>query len=104
MSLIFKILPRAEWETAVARGQFAGSGIDLADGYIHFSSAAQKDETLRLHFAGRTDLVLVAVEAEALGGALKWEASRGGVLFPHLYGPLSVALAVSVEAIPDERP
>ena len=104
MSLIYKILPRVEWTAAEARGEFTGSGIDLKDGYIHFSDAAQKDETLRLHFAGRTDLVLVAVEAGSLGDALKWEASRGGALFPHLYGPLPVALAVSVEAIPDGRP
>ncbi len=104
MSLIFKILPRSEWAAAEAQGRFAGSGIDLADGFIHFSSADQKDETLRLHFAGRTDLVLVAVEAEALGDPLKWEASRGGALFPHLYGPLPVGLAVSVEPIPDKRP
>ena len=104
MSLIYKILPRAEWTAAEAKGEFTGSGIDVADGYIHFSDAAQKDETLRLHFAGRTDLVLVAVEAGSLGATLKWEASRGGALFPHLYGPLPVALAASVETIPDERP
>ena len=104
MSLIYKILPRAEWDAAVAAGRFLGSGIDLADGYIHFSDAGQKDETLRLHFAGKTGLVLVAVEAEALGEALKWEPSRGGSLFPHLYGPLPVHLAHSVEPIPDLRP
>ena len=104
MSLIYKILPRAEWDAAVAAGRFLGSGIDLADGFIHFSSAAQKDETLRLHFAGRTGLVLVAVEAHVLGEALKWEPSRGGSLFPHLYGPLPVELARSVEPIPDLRP
>jgi uncharacterized protein (DUF952 family) len=104
MSLIYKILPRAEWEAAVGRGVFAGSGIDLKDGYIHFSTAAQAGETLRLHFAGRTGLVMVGVEADDLGPALKWEPSRGGDLFPHLYAPLPTSRAVSVEAIADERP
>ena len=100
--MIFKILPRSEWEAAEAAGRFEGSGIDLADGYIHFSSAEQWPETLRLHFAGRRGLVLVAVEAEALGAALKWETSRGGDLFPHLYGALPTSLAISVVALPDQ--
>ena len=102
MSLIYKILPRAEWASAEAAGRFEGSGIDIADGFIHFSTADQWPETLRLHFAGRSGLVLVAVEADALGEALKWEPSRGGQLFPHLYGPLDTALAMSV--IPIEAP
>jgi uncharacterized protein (DUF952 family) len=100
VTLIYKILPEQEWAAAQAAGRFEGSGIDLQDGYIHFSTAEQWPETLRLHFAGRTGLVLVAVEAEALGAALKWEASRGGSLFPHLYGALPTALAVSVEPAP----
>jgi uncharacterized protein (DUF952 family) len=104
MSLIYKILPRAEWEAAAARGVFEGAGIDLKDGYIHFSTAEQAAETLRLHFAGRTGLVMVAVEADELGPELRWEPSRGGQLFPHLYAPLPTARAASVEAIPDERP
>ncbi len=104
MTLIYKILPRSEWSDAEAKGVFEGSGIDLADGYIHFSDAAQAGETLRLHFAGRTGLVRVAVESEALGDALKWEPSRGGQLFPHLYGVLPVNLAASVDPIPDDRP
>ena len=99
MSLIYKILPRAEWEAACAAGAFTGSGVDLKDGFIHFSAADQWRETLEKHFAGQTDLVLVAVEADALGPALKWEVSRGGALFPHLYGPLPTALAASVEQI-----
>jgi uncharacterized protein (DUF952 family) len=103
MSLVYKILPRSEWEAAAARGVFEGSGIDLKDGYIHFSTAEQAAETLRLHFAGRTGLVMVAVEAEALGADLKWEPSRGGQLFPHLYAPLPTARAAAVEPIPDER-
>jgi uncharacterized protein (DUF952 family) len=101
VSLIYKILPGAEWDTAVAAGRFEGSGIDLKDGYIHFSSEDQWRETLRLHFAGRTGLVLVAVEAESLGEALKWEPSRAGQLFPHLYGALATAMAVSVTRLHD---
>ena len=99
MSLIYKVLPRAEWEAACAAGAFLGSGIDLKDGFIHFSAEDQWRETLAKHFAGQTDLVLVAVEAAQLGEALKWEVSRGGALFPHLYGPLATALAASVQPI-----
>lgn len=101
MSVIFKILPRAEWEAACATGLFEGSAIDLADGFIHFSAADQWPETLAKHFAGQTDLVLVAVEADALGPQLKWEVSRGGALFPHLYGPMPTSLAQTVAPIPD---
>jgi uncharacterized protein (DUF952 family) len=103
MSLIYKILPRAEWEAAVAEGVFGGSAVDRRDGYIHFSTAAQAGETLRRHFAGQTGLVMVAVESESLVLDLKWEPSRGDELFPHLYAPLPTACAVSVEDIPDER-
>lgn len=101
MNLIFKILPRAEWDAACVTGLFEGSAIDLADGFIHFSAADQWPETLARHFTGRTDLVLVAVEADALGPQLKWEVSRGGALFPHLYGPMPTALAQTVAPIPD---
>jgi len=100
LTLIYKILHRAEWEAATEAGEFRGSGIDIKDGFIHFSAEDQWRETLEKHFAGQADLVLVAVEAEALGLGLKWEVSRGGALFPHLYGPLPTALAASVEAIP----
>lgn len=86
---IYKILPRAEWSAAHEAGRFEGSGIDLADGYIHFSTAAQAQETARRHFAGQADLVVLEVEADDLGEALRWEPSRGGDLFPHLYGPLN---------------
>ncbi len=99
MSLIYKILPQAEWDEALAAGRFEGSGIDLKDGFIHFSSREQLSETLRLHFAGRTGLLVVAVEASSLGEALKWEPSRGGELFPHLYGALPTELALSVEPV-----
>ncbi|MGZ3272716.1 MAG: DUF952 domain-containing protein [Caulobacteraceae bacterium] len=100
MSLIYKILPRAAWDEAAARGRFEGSPVDLQDGYIHFSTAAQAQETAARHFRGQAGLVVVAIEAEALGAALRWEPSRGGQLFPHLYGPLDPALARGVSEAP----
>lgn len=89
----YKLVDRAEWEAARAAGAYAGSAVDLADGYIHMSSAAQLAETARRHYAGRSDLLLVAVDLTVLGEALKWEASRGGDLFPHLFAPLPVSAA-----------
>lgn len=100
MPTIYKICDRDEWEKAVAQGQFEGSAVDLADGFIHFSAAHQLRETARRHFAGRADLVLIAFDSEALGPKLRWEKSRGGDLFPHLYGPLAVAQARNVVALP----
>ncbi len=93
---IYKIVPRELWQEARAAGLFKGASIDLKDGYIHFSTAAQAIETARLHFAGQADLLLVAVDATLFGEALKWEASRGGDLFPHLYAPLPMT-AVTAE-------
>lgn len=90
MTLIYKILPDALWREAQSAGVFHGSEIDLRDGFIHFSTAGQAAETAAKHFAGQRDLVLLEIEAEALGDALKWEPSRGGALFPHLYAPLAV--------------
>ena len=81
-------------------GEFCGAPVDLADGFIHFSTAEQTRETAAKHFRGQSDLLLVAVEAEALGPALRYEPSRGGALFPHLYAPLPVAAARRVEPIP----
>lgn len=98
--LIYKILGAAEWQAAERAGVFKGAGIDLADGYIHFSTAEQAAETAAKHFAGQRDLVLVAVDAERLGAALKWEASRGGQLFPHLYAALATRDAVWVRPLP----
>jgi uncharacterized protein (DUF952 family) len=105
-SLIYKILSDDEWRAADRDGVFRGAGIDLGDGYIHFSTATQAQETAAKHFAGRGDLVLVAVEGARLGAALKWEISRGGQLFPHLYGPLATADALWVKPLalgPDGR-
>jgi uncharacterized protein (DUF952 family) len=97
---IYKILPKPAWERACAAGSFTGSDVDRADGFMHFSTAAQVRETAAKHFAGQPDLLLVAVSTDTLGDALRWEPSRGGALFPHLYAPLSVAHAVWVEALP----
>ncbi len=86
--IIYKIVPASLWRQAEARGRFDGAPVDLADGFIHFSTADQMRETAQKHFAGQADLLLVGIKAEALGAALKWEPSRGGALFPHLYAPL----------------
>ncbi|MBR3369958.1 MAG: DUF952 domain-containing protein [Rhodobacteraceae bacterium] len=86
--LIYKIFRRPEWDAMVASGRTDGAPVDLSDGYIHFSTAAQVMATAAKHFAQESDLVLIAVNAGDLGAALKWEPSRGGDLFPHLYRPL----------------
>lgn len=98
--LIFKIFRRPEWDAFRATGQTAGAPIDLADGYIHISTAAQVAETAAKHFAAESDLVLVALDAGRLGPALKWEPSRGGQLFPHLYRPLTQADVVWDKSLP----
>lgn len=98
--LIYKICPKDMWDAAVATGSFTGAPIDLADGYIHFSTGEQAVETAAKHFAGVDGLLLVAVEAETLGDALKWEPSRGGALFPHLYAILDTDAAVWVKPLP----
>ena len=100
MSRIYKILGRGAWEAAKAAGVFEGSAVDLQDGYIHFSTAAQAAETARRHFAGQADLVVLAVEADDLGEKLRWEPSRGGALFPHLYGRLDVKQVRGVTEAP----
>lgn len=89
--LIYKILRAGEWQALMEAGVTNGAPIDLEDGYIHFSTAAQAAETAEKHFAGVPDLYLAAVDAAPLGDALKWEPSRGGALFPHLYRPLRLA-------------
>lgn len=100
MSRIYKICTRAAWREAEVTGVFTGAPIDQADGFIHLSSAAQVVETARRHFAGQDGLVLVEVDAQSLGATLRWEPSRGGALFPHLYGPLPVAAAIQVLPLP----
>ncbi len=98
--IIYKISPRDAWQQAVEVGVFRGAPVDELDGYIHFSTAAQVVETAAKHFAGQDDLMLVAVDAVRLGDALKWEPSRGGALFPHLYGPLPMEAVSLSEALP----
>lgn len=91
--MIYKIVPAPLWRSAVAAGRFDGAPVDLADGYIHFSTAAQVRETAAKHFKGQDDLLLVAIDADRLGDALRYEVSRGGALFPHLYAPLDTSVA-----------
>ena len=100
LTVIYKICPDNLWRAAERTGVFAGAPIDVADGFIHFSTAGQVVETAAKHFAGQEGLLLVRVHAEKLGDALKWEASRGDALFPHLYAPLKIADAHSVEPLP----
>jgi uncharacterized protein (DUF952 family) len=100
MTKVYKILSRAEWNAAEAVGVFAGSALDRSDGYIHLSTAGQAGETARLHFRGQAELVLLTLDAERLAGAIKWEPSRGGQLFPHLYGVLNTAEVTAVRALP----
>lgn len=100
MTLIYKICPEALWREAEAAGIFAGAPVDRMDGFIHFSTAAQANETAARHFGGQADLVLVAVDGPALGDALLYEPSRGGDLFPHLYGPLPLSAVRWVKPLP----
>jgi uncharacterized protein (DUF952 family) len=97
---IFKLCRASEWAEAERSGTFLGSPVDLRDGYIHFSTAEQVADTAARHFAGVDGLTLLAVDADTLGSALRWEPSRGGALFPHLYGPLPVASVLWVRALP----
>lgn len=101
--IIYKILDRGALDDARAQGLFRGSAADCADGYIHFSTESQVRETAAKHFGGRADLALVAVAADRLPeGLLKWEPSRNGALFPHLYAPLDMAAVVAVYPLPLE--
>lgn len=99
-STIYKIVPAPLWQAAMAAGSFDGAPVDIADGYIHFSTADQVRETAAKHFAGQDDLLLVAVDGRVLGSALHYEVSRGGALFPHLYGSLDPDLASWVKPLP----
>ncbi|MER2269593.1 DUF952 domain-containing protein [Methylobacterium oxalidis] len=100
MPLIYKICPKTLWRAAEAEGRFTGAPVDHADGYIHFSTDVQARETAARHFAGQDDLLLVSVEADALGPALRYEPSRGGDLFPHFYGDLSLDAVRGVHDLP----
>lgn len=100
MSKIYKIVPRALWQEAEAEGIFKGAPIDHEDGYIHFSTVTQLGETAARYFADQEDLLLVTVRGTDLGDALRYEPSRGGDLFPHLYGALPLAAVLRVDPMP----
>lgn len=97
---IYKICEDALWREAERAGEFRGAGVDARDGFIHFSTAAEVRETAAKHFEGAAGLLLMAVDADTLAGALKWEVSRGGELFPHLYGALPFAAVLWVKPLP----
>jgi uncharacterized protein (DUF952 family) len=100
MNTVYKIVAADLWQAAADSGVFTGAGIDLTDGFIHLSTAAQARRTAQLYFAGQEDLVLVAANAANLGDALKYEPSRDGDLFPHLYGPLPLTAVLWVRPLP----
>ena len=102
--MIYKVCSKPVWEETRQLTSWNGSSHDLRDGFIHFSTASQLEGTVRKHYAGQTNLMLLAIDADTLGEALKWEPSRGGDLFPHLYGPLpisTVASALDLALVPD---
>jgi uncharacterized protein (DUF952 family) len=100
MATLYKIVHRDLWREAEAAGQFTGAPVDLADGFIHFSDAGTVRETARRHFAGQDGLILAAIDEAPLGPALKWEVSRGGALFPHLYAALDLAHVLWTRDLP----
>jgi uncharacterized protein (DUF952 family) len=102
VTTIYKICERRLWQTAQVEQAFRGSADDARDGFIHFSTADQLAGTAAKHFAGQSDLILIAVDAVRLGPQLKWEPSRGGALFPHLYAPLPLDAVRWVETLADE--
>ena len=96
---IYRLLSAELWRGAQRAGSFAGTEHDRRDGFIHFSTAAQVAETAARYYAGQTELLLLGVSVAALGAELRWEVSRGGALFPHLYRSLPIAAVTSVEAL-----
>ena len=100
MSILYKIIDAAAWERALDAGVFKGAAIDLTDGYIHLSTGAQAKETARLHFAGVENLLLVAIDESVIADYLKWEASRGGQLFPHVYGVIDPTQIIWAKPLP----
>lgn len=104
MTRVYKVVGQAEWAAAEREGVFRGAEVDHRDGYIHLSDGGQLERTVALYFAERDDLVLVALEAEPFGAALKWEPSRGGALFPHLYATLPLHRVVFAKAFSSRRP
>jgi uncharacterized protein (DUF952 family) len=101
-ALAYKVLTAPQMEQLEADGSFAGSADDVRDGFIHLSTADQLEETLARHFPGQDDLHFVAVDVAALGDAVKWEASRGGALFPHLYAPITLDAVIAYSPLARE--
>lgn len=99
MTMIYKIVAAAHWQAAKHDGVFRGAADDLRDGFIHFSTAEQIEETAAKHFAGQDNLLLVSADGDKLGAALRWEPSRGGALFPHLYCELALAAVITVDKV-----
>lgn len=97
--IAYKILTREQMDLLEREGSFAGAPVDLADGYVHLSTAAQVAETLAKHFAGQQDLWIAAVDLEPLGSAVRWEESRGGALFPHLYAPMTLETVIAYSPV-----
>lgn len=91
----YKVLTADQWAAFERDGTFTGAPIDLVDGYIHMSTAEQLDETIAKHFAGQSNLTIAEIDLAALGDAIRWEVSRGGALFPHLYGDLPMDAVIS---------
>jgi uncharacterized protein (DUF952 family) len=100
MSTLYKIMPRQQWENAMQSGIYGGSEVDLRDGFIHLSAAHQVRATAMKHFAGQPDLVLLSIAEMELGETLKWEVSRGGSLFPHIYGTLPLTAVTHIAPLP----
>lgn len=98
--MILKILRSEEWAGFQLAGEFHGSAIDISDGFIHLSTPAQVAETARQHFSGEDGLTLIAIDPRAPGDALRWEPSRGGALFPHIYGVLEMSHLLWAESLP----
>jgi len=100
MNIIYKICPETLWREAEKANSFTGAPVDIQDGYLHFSTEKQVRETAGKHFAGQSNLLLIAIDADRLGPALRYEPSRGGDLFPHLYGPLALSAVLWVKPLP----
>ncbi len=102
--MIYKLLATDEWVRAETAGRYEGSEVDRRDGFVHFSARDQVVETARRHFAAQTGLTLLAVDPRRLGDQLRWESSRGGELFPHLYAPMPVAAVTAAYPLPPDQP
>jgi len=101
--LVYRLCHANDWRSAGQAGVFSGDAVDERDGFIHLSAANQVEETARLHYAGIRPLVLLSVDARRIAGDLRWEASRGGILFPHLYGSIPLEAILAANTLPEDR-